>query len=554
MSIIQSLQNLTFFGRIRPLEQAAPGLKPYLAIEQTANTDFRRARTHLLNLYRSLEELAALADVDTRFKLDLPDARSSSGLGLDLTETAAALASIDEINNAPMSFTPFGPEWTGASDALITIGGEYDGSNGTDTLTLESRRNGTHGVNNLQIRVEDSLGNVIRNIGIGRNDPLDQQYDIGNGLYLTLGAGSTINQDVTTMQVFDAVGAAVDPDNPLGGIRNSNPNLQLGMPAVVDGSFQVNGESISVATSDSINDIVDRINLSSAGVTATFNALTERVEFLQDTLGSIPTIDLQGDTSNFLQVTKLDSAIVTAGIDADNNKILDDVAAFSSLQTGDILINGELIAIDTANDSLSTVIDRINTSPAGVVASFDTQTQKVLIEAQESATELELDSNGTGFFAAVNIPEGRVDPEAVAGGLTRRRSYAIADAATAAFAELNELFRNDSFDGRGAGTGQFRGPLESAIREIYGSAMTGNLFGMQFDGSAEARLRGDFASIDRRELSRNLQLRGDAVQDVLAARDGSGGLVQDLLNATRQALTNVNQALGISGTFVDTFA
>ncbi|MDH3433399.1 MAG: hypothetical protein OEM60_06050, partial [Gammaproteobacteria bacterium] len=359
MSIIQSLQNLSFFGRIRPPEQATPGLKPYLAVEQTANTDYRRARTHLLSLYRSLEELAALADVDTRFKLDLPDARSSSGLGLDLTETAAALASTDEINNAPMSFTPFGPEWTGASDALITIGGEYDGSNGTDTLTLESRRNGTHGVANLLIRVEDSLGNIIRNIGIGRNDPLDQQYDLGNGLYLTLGAGDTSNQDSTTIQVFDNVGAAVDPDNPLGGIRNSNPNLQLGMPAIVDGSFQVNGANISVSTSDSINDIVDRINLSSAGVTATFDALTERIEFLQDSLGSVPTIDLQGDTSNFLQATKLDGAVVTAGIDADSNKVFDDVAAFGSLQNGDILINGKQIAIDTANDSLATVIAKI---------------------------------------------------------------------------------------------------------------------------------------------------------------------------------------------------
>ena len=33
-----------------------------------------------------------------------------------------------------------------------------DGADGTDTLVFESRRNGTHGANNLIIRVEDSLG------------------------------------------------------------------------------------------------------------------------------------------------------------------------------------------------------------------------------------------------------------------------------------------------------------------------------------------------------------------------------------------------------------
>lgn len=553
MSVIQSLQNLSFTSRVSQPQQAPQGLKPYLSVEQAASIDFRRVRANLLDLYRRLEELAELADVDTRFKLDLPDARSTAGLGLDLTATAAALASTEEINASPMSFTPFGPDWTGASDALITIGGEYNGADGTDTLLLESRRNGTHGVNNLQIRVEDSQGNLITNVNIGRNDPLDQQYDLGNGLFLTLGAGSTINRDSTTLQVFDNVGAAVDPGKPLGGIRNNNPNLQFGMTAVVDGSFLINGQNISVATSDSINDVIDRINQSSAGVTATFNPIAEGIDFLQDTLGSIPTIDLQGDTSNFLQATKLSGAIVTPGIDPEDEKAFQDVAAFASVTNGDILINGQAISIDTANDSLSDVIDNINASSAGVVASFDSATQRVLIEATESASVLELDGNGTGFFSAVSIPEGRVDPEAVSRGVSRQRSYDIADATIAAFAELSSLFRDASFDGSTAEAGRFRGPLETAIRAIYGTDMSGEFFGLKFDGSNDARRRGDFASVDRDVLTKNLQLRGDSVQDILASRDGTSGLVYGLLVATTQALGNVNQALGISGTFVDTF-
>jgi hypothetical protein len=554
MSVIQSLQNLSSLSRISRQTETAQGLKPYLAIEPAANTDFRRARTYLLNLYRSLEELAALADVETRFKLDLPAARSSHGLGLDLTQTAAALASTDEINASPMSFTPFGPDWAGASDALITIGGEYLGTDGTDTLTFESRRNGTHGSNNLIIRVEDSLGNPVRTINIGRNEPLDQQYDLGNGLYMTLGTGSLINRDTTTIQVFDNIGAAVDPSKPFDGIRNDNPNLEFGIASIVDGSFLLNGEGISVTTTDSIDDVIDRINLSNAGVSATFNAVSERIEFLHDTPGSVPTIEIQGDTSNFLQATKLDSAFATPGSDAESDKVFDDVAEFSALQTGNIIINGQHIAIDTATDSLVTVIDKINASPARVVASFDTQTQRVLIEAQPAAGGLELDSNGTDFFGTLNIPEGRVNPDAGSQGFSRRRSYGIADAAASAFGNINKLFRDASFLERGANASRFRAPLEAAIRSAYGGELSGEFFGLQVDGSSDARLRGDFLNVNRQDLTKNLQLRGDAVRDLLAARDGSGGLVQGLLNATRQALTNVNQALGISGTFVDTFA
>ena len=552
MSVIQSLQNLSFASRVSQTERAPQGLKPFAAVDQTANSDFRRARDKLLDLYRSLETLAELTNIDTRFKLDLPDARSSSGLGLDLTSTAATLASTEEINASPMSFSVFGPEWDDGSDALITIGGEYDGTHGSGTLSFEVRRDGTHGVDNLRIRLEDPQGNRIRNINIRANHAEDRQYDLRNGLYLTLGPGSLIDRDFTTIQVFDNVGAVVDPGKPLGGIRNDNPNLQFGTPSIVDGSFQLNGESIGVATSDSINDVIDRINASSAGVTATFNSLTERIDFLQDSLGSAPTIDLQGDTSNFLQATKLDTASVLAGIDPEDDQAFEDVAAFAAVQSGNIEINGQQIAIDTASDSLSTVIDRINTSSAGVTASFDTETQRVLIEADEATSELRLDSNGTGFFSALNMPEGRVDPEAVSRGISRQRSYGIADATAAAFAEISDLFRDTSFVGRGANAGRFRAPLEAAIRGLFGSSMSGDLFGLQFDGSADARLRGDFASIDRQALTRSLQLRGDSVQEVLG-KNGEG-LIQSLLIGARQALTNVNQALGISGTFIDTFA
>ena len=554
MSVIQGLNNLANVVRSGTTTRAPQGLKPYLAVESPAAGDFRRARTRLLNLFARLEELAELTNINTRFKLDLPDARSSSALGLDLTHTAAALNSTEEINASPMSFTPFGPDWNDGSTALITLGGEYQGDEGSDVLTFEVRRDGTHGVDNLRIRVEDSQGNRLTNLNIRANHDEDRQYDIGNGIFLTLGPGDLVDRDTATIQVFDNVGEVVNPGNPLGGIRNSNPNLQFGTTPIVDGAFQLNGETINVSTADTINDIISRINQSAAGVTASFNTGSERIDFVQNTLGSAPAIDLQNDTSNLLDALKLSGALVTPGIDPENEKTLDSVAALSSVQSGDIIINGNLISIDPASDSLDSVLDSINNSGANVVASFDPVSQQVLIEAQDAASELTIDSNGTGFFAALNIVEGRVDPEAVSRGLTRARSYAIADAAAAVFSELSTLFRDSTFAGRDVNASQFRGPLESALRATLGDELTTSLFGLVFDGSSGARRRGDFASIDRQSLTQNLQLRGDAVKDVLTNSDGTAGLVPDLLRATQQALSGVNQALGLSGTFVDTFA
>ena len=90
--------------RIRTAESAPQGLKPYAPVDDGSQGDLLRARTGLLRLYRSLEALAEAANVRTRLKLDLPDAISSSGLGLDLTQTAATLVSSEEINASPTSF------------------------------------------------------------------------------------------------------------------------------------------------------------------------------------------------------------------------------------------------------------------------------------------------------------------------------------------------------------------------------------------------------------------------------------------------------------------
>lgn len=554
MAVIQTLQNLFGSIRIKPVTQAPLSFRPQRPIQDNSSIDIRRARSQLLQLYKHLEKLADLTDVNTRFKLDLPDARSSSGLELDLTHTAAALNSTEEINASPMSFSTFGPEWDNGSSAAITLGGEYDGTQGSGTLTFEVRRDGTHGVDDLRIRFEDQQGRRIRNVNIRDHHAEDRQYNLNNGLYLTLGPGSLIDRDTTTFEVFDSVGAVVDPNKPLGGIRNSNPNLQFGLPSISNGSFQVNGENIGVATTDTINDVVNRINLSNAGVTADFNTTTERIDFLQDTLGSLPTIDLQNDTSNFLEAVKLDNATVASGIDPETIKSFADVGAFSGVASGNIIINGRQISIDTANDSLTTITDRINASSADVTASFDPQSQEFLIEADDATSTLDIDSNGTGFFAALNMTEGRVDPEAVSRGISRRRSYDIADQFAAAFDELNYLFSDKSFKDGGAHTSYFRTPLESAFKGVYGGEDAGSIFGVRYDGSAEARSRGRFADIDRRALTRNLQLRGDQVKQFLAGRNGNTGMIRDLLGATRLALSNVNQALGISGTFIDTYA
>ncbi len=553
MSVIGTIQNLFGGLRIRPVESVNLATRSVARPNIDAQIDLRRAQSSLVSLFKSLERLAEQADIKTRVKLDLPDARSRSALGLDLTTTAASLNSSGEINSAPNSFDPFGPAWTNGSSALVTIGGEYDGSNGSGAFGLEVQRAGTRGSDNLRIRFETPDGSRIQDFNIQSNDPIDQQYDLQNGLYFTLGAGDLINSDFATLNLYAGVGAAVDPTKPLGGTRNDNPNFEFGGPTIVDGQFSIYSETISVSVNDSLNDIVDRINQSAAGVTASFNSLTEQVELLQNTAGATPTIDLQGDTSNFLEAAKLDNLNLVSGIDPETIQTLENVARFSSVQSGDILINGQSTSIDPTADSLTTVIDKINASSAGVVASFDETSQRVTIEALDGNSTLEIDDNATGFFAALDIPEGRVDQKVASGGISKQRSYRVADALTDVLEELNYLFQNSSFIGGGNNAGSFRSPLEAAVKVAFSGSLDDGLYGIKFDLGSTAREFGGFAELDRREFTSSLQRRGDDVIGVLGPGERDGGLVDRLMRGTLDALRRVGSQLGQSGTFIDTF-
>jgi hypothetical protein len=160
--------------------------------------------------------------------------------------------------------------------------------------------------------------------------------------------------------------------------------------------------------------VLDRINQSAAGVTATFDAATETVLLTQDTPGSTEDIVLANDTSGFVAAVKLDSAVAVPGEDGttteDPATPLAQVDAFSTVQNGSISVNGVSIDIDVDTDSLNDILDRISASAADVTASYDSGTKKVTLTANDAESQLIVDSGTTNFFPAVEITDGTYEP------------------------------------------------------------------------------------------------------------------------------------------------
>ncbi len=198
--------------------------------------------------------------------------------------------------------------------------------------------------------------------------------------------------------------------------------------AVTAGTFTVNGKQITIATSDTLKDVFDRISsVTGEAVTASYSKDSDKI-----TLSSSSAIILGSgaDTSNFLQVAKLSNSNTVTTDDGDgtftvtmasaaklgsvrttgaltNANLGDDISDGGS-GNGAFTINGVSISFSATSDSLTNVIDRINNSAAGVIASYDSANNRLSLTNKangDMGISLQ-DSAGSNFLAATGLTGG----------------------------------------------------------------------------------------------------------------------------------------------------
>ncbi len=209
------------------------------------------------------------------------------------------------------------------------------------------------------------------------------------------------------------LGAAIDP-----GVALDNSGINSDINA---GTFSINGVSFNVdPATDSLNGILTDINNSGAGVTATYDAATDKVTFANDTPGDTSIIIFGGadDTSNFLNALNITEATQTTNANGateatstrnlgavDPAVALDQVDfAGGAVTGGSFKINGVTIDVDPTTDALGDVLARINDSDAQVTATYDTATDtiRVISNALGSRT-ISFESGTSNFLEVTNL-------------------------------------------------------------------------------------------------------------------------------------------------------
>jgi flagellar hook-associated protein 2 len=225
-----------------------------------------------------------------------------------------------------------------------------------------------------------------------------------------------VTQLATTAKLSGAAGVSsgIAPTNDVSGVTIAAlPTAS----AVTAGFFSVNGQQVTVAATDSLADVLARINTATSGtVTAAYNSGTDGIEL---TSGSSITLGAANDTSNFLSVARLrnngTNAIASSGTlgSAGLNTTLssarldDPITAVDGSGAGSFSINGVAISFNNNTDTINSVLSRINASTAGVTAAYDqasdrfTLTNKVTGDIGVSVTDVD-----GGFLDAIGLRTG----------------------------------------------------------------------------------------------------------------------------------------------------
>ena len=177
--------------------------------------------------------------------------------------------------------------------------------------------------------------------------------------------------------------------------------------ALTTGSFTVNGQQIQVTSSSTLQDILNGMKTAlGTGGNASYDSVTDKITLTSSSdiaLGNV------GDTSNFLQVAQLSnnatnpknvsSAYGIAALDMSAKLNATNLAsAIDNADTKAFKINGVSIDYNAANDSMTDVVNRINSSTAGVTASYDTQNDRIVLANKSGGTAGITIGEDTGNF------------------------------------------------------------------------------------------------------------------------------------------------------------
>ena len=337
----QDFQFNSVFGQFQAASSETTVLTPEVSGENPVVGSYAIEVTRLASATVATSSAALGSAINPDAALD------SSGISADIQ------AGDFTINGVTLSVDPTTDTLNGILATITAsaagVNASYDAA--TDKVVLSNKNAGDTSIINFGGTDDDS--NLL------------SVLNVSGATQFTNGSGST---EVTSTRNLGAIA----PSEMLNAVTFAGG-------AVTSGSFRVNGVTITIdAATDSISDVLGRINNSDAGVTASYDTASDTVRVVSETLGS-RTIAFESGTSNFLDVTNLTTAAQVAGSDSqftinggavqtrNTNEVTDAIGGVTltllSAGTSTVTVSGD---DDSIVEDVQEFIDELNTAVSDI--------------------------------------------------------------------------------------------------------------------------------------------------------------------------------------------
>jgi len=267
----------------------------------------------------------------------------------------------------------------------------------------------------LQSSIQDIRANDLFDLRNVTSDTTGTTWNSNSASGATVGSYKfAVQQLATAAQTQGAAdqGQGLAPTSVVSGTTLATLNTAS---AVTAGTFTVNGQPVTVALTDSLQDVFDKISTATGGnVTGSYDPSADGITL---TSASGPVLlGAANDTSNFFQVMKLANNGTTTTSSASSLGTLRPytplasaglrtaVTAVDAQGNGSFSVNGVSISYNLNTDSLSTVLSRINQSGAGVTATYDSTTDSVSLKNSTTGdTGMGLSDPSGGLLNALGL-------------------------------------------------------------------------------------------------------------------------------------------------------
>jgi flagellar hook-associated protein 2 len=406
------------------------------------------------NAYGSLKTQLGilLSRVETLKSADLFTSRSATVT--DATVATAAAASGAPLGSHTFNITQLASAAAqlGASD----IGSPLSASGDVSGLVLSSApfasaiTAGKFTVNGGEITIEttDTLQAVFDEISAATGGAVTASYnsvtdaiELSSASPIVLGSATDTSNFLQASKLYNNGTGTVASTGQLGAIPLSSSLASANFATAVSdggsgaGEFKINGVSIAFsATDDSLANVITRINDSAAGVTASYDAVNDRLTLANKSTGDMG-VALEDATGNFLAATGLSGGTLQRG----SNLLY-------TVNGGGTLVSASNTISDSSSGLTGLTVTALKTGSTVVQVANDTSKVKTAINdflTEYNRTQSLIDSH----TASSTDAKGKVTAGVLAGqpdvvelaALLRSRSYAEVTGLAVSMNHLEDL-------------------------------------------------------------------------------------------------------------------